>query len=279
MSLKKNQEAINIALKKKIHIGNFSEKNVKKNYFFVEKLLKKDNKVIFDVYKQFNQVRKVIFFLNSLLLKKQPIFFFGLNSNGLDTSSLSKMNFINKKIFKLAFFVPPGKKFIEVDRCLKDFFNLLFDNNGTKGLKMHEQTNLLNSFKKRVLSFAQNGDLIINGCFLNNWVEGAFSNKHSLESKLNPLSRGSFESFKVLFSLDLLKALNKEITLPGAVIFFSREGYDLFFKEFSKLGIPIICIVDYDQFLDFVDYPLPGDLNSFETFLFYINILKQIFNK
>ena len=71
--------------------------------------------------------------------------------------------------------------------------------------------------------------------------------------------------------------LGKSKKLPGAVVFFfSREGYDYFFSELKKLGVPVVCIVNSNESLKNIDFPLLGDNSLLNVIYFYQKIIKFI---
>ena len=71
---------------------------------------------------------------------------------------------------------------------------------------------------------------------------------------------------------------NQIINKPGVVVFFSRVGYDSFFKEFKKLGIPVICLLNTDDSFNDVDYPIFGNKTSAIVVLFYQLLMKHSLN-
>lgn len=275
----KNHKLRDYALKQKLHLT----KSLKRNFFFYDffKIFYlKNSKVAFSLDKQVNQMRKVYFFLKGVALKRKPVLFFGYKSSNLDSSNIEKLNFINSEIFKLSFNFPDLKNKKKVLPLLDDFYKQCF------AIKRNASKPRKNALIEDFFSFNKKLDILIkenrvarNGYFLQNWLEGIWSNIHCLKPSIIEKSKNvDTENFLILSVLNSLYECDKS-KLPGAVIFFSREGYDLFFKEFRKMGIPIICIVGFnDSFID-IDYPLVGDSNSLDTSLFYIALVKQAFTR
>ena len=127
--------------------------------------------------------------------------------------------------------------------------------------------------------------IAVNGQFFDCWNEGMASNYHWFNSLLkkslndnapeyaiilnNFMITDRFQNFK---SISL--ALGKGRKMPGAVVFFSRIGYEYFFPEFKKFGVPIICIVNSNESIKDIDFPLIGDNSLCSVNYFYLRIIR-----
>ena len=63
------------------------------------------------------------------------------------------------------------------------------------------------------------------------------------------------------------------------LFFFSRIGYDYFFPEFKKFGIPVICVVNSNESIKDIDFPLIGDNSLSWVNYFYLQIIRLAIKK
>lgn len=254
----------------------------------------------FDLYSSSTNILNVGRLLVELKKKKKPIFFFGINESfivhDLDSKERKALFDTNHKIFDLCFSINKGLIKDEQVR-LKNFFNSFFTvfyDEQTISTKVKEVPLILERFYSIIEKLNKLNKLSINGFFFNNWSKEFSSNYGQLSGDLNvAIWRGLdtklvkvskyyklkyFNKLRVLKTLDVFN--NKfDTNLPGAVIFFSLSGYESFFKEFRKLGIPVICIIDKKEHIKEVDYPLFGDSTNLNVISFYCDIIKLILNE
>ena len=277
--MKDNKHLINYILKNKVHLGN---SNINEDFGdFVQGVDIKNNKCMFDVFKQIGQIRKVCFLLKTLKKKKRPILFFGINQFGLDKLSKSKALFINQQIYNLSFTVNNEE---EGFKSIYDFYSYFYSFFYSKdGKKVRAGFGGAKNYAGYCIGFGKK-KIDINGYFFDSWGDGSFSNFHYLKSFLSSFAQEPLVEFGVNdFSLlkrfknltSISNFLNTSTKVPGAVVFFSRAGYDSFFKEFIKLGVPVICVVNSDESLNDIDYPLFGDNSCLKVISFYQKIIQN----
>lgn len=301
------KQLINYIIEKEFSVGGFHKKNhnlIQNNNTVFRRILDKEegNYCIFDIDIQINQIIKVYRLLQKLKAKKKPIFFFGINDFYFREDSRNNFAFldINKKIFELCFSVnasKEGQKYKEIfENFVKKFYINFYGNHYISEtrfdfLKLIKKFNLFFSGYVKV----KRNDFIAverSGYFFENWEGGYFSNFNELKYNLekNPV-KGSFKRgvvfeklllepllifirrFRTLITLDSYFK-DHSGNLPGAVFFFCKPGYEHFFKEFKHLGIPVICIVNSDDCIKDIDYPLFGDSSEDDVILFYCQIVK-----
>ncbi len=275
-----NSYLIQNILKNNIYIGSLSiNKDMKK---FIYTINNKDGRSIFDVSKQARQIYKVCLLLKGLKRRKKPILFFGLNPLKINFQDKIVASSLNKQIFKLGFSIidPEKKEFI--DSRIDDFYDSVYVK---KIYKNSEIESVFMDFYNFIELAIKNEEVSVNGHFFGNWGEGSISNYHCLMALLrNSLKDDGdakileesilTERFQNLMVLSYV--LGKSKKLPGAVVFFSREGYDYFFSELKKLGVPVVCIVNSNESLKNIDFPLLGDNSLLNVIYFYQKIIKFI---
>jgi ribosomal protein S2 len=254
----------------------------------------------FDVNKQLQALMRVYGLLKFLkshkIYKRRPLLFFGLNTKGVDFGLREKILSLNKNIFKLCFSyrLATKKKNSKkaFDHILNTYYSVIYasSNKGKNqkyegnikkityffnyffGYKNSQPMDTLPS-KKDIKSstFMKNFllELSSHGLFFDTWASGFYSNYRFLHQISRTFTLSKQQS---IYNLSLLQKSN---TIPAAAIFFSSEGYENCFKELNKMGIPIICIVNTNNSLDYVDYPLFGDGSRIKVLLFYIFAIKE----
>jgi len=273
-----NKYLISCILKNKVHLGNSKINKDIKN--FIYGVNNKNGKYIFDVFKQVGQIRKVSLLLKNLKKRKKPILFFGINQLGLDSKSKEIALSVNKSICSLSFSYY-GKDKSSLDSNFNDFYSLCYEGNlNTKNPQ--DMYDNFNNFDQFIEKLKKNREVEVNGYFFDSWSEGFISNFHYLKSSLDNIIKENKYSGKSIAFLNRLKILknlsiflDRTENMPGAAIFFSKIGYDHFFKEFKKMGIPVVCIVNSDESLQGIDFPLLGDNSSLNTIYFYQEIMKN----
>lgn len=268
-----NKNLINLILKNKIYLGNYTINKDVKN--FISGINNKNGRVTFDLFKQMIQIRKVTLFLRSLKKKKRPILFFGINQFGLDSKNKSTVLFINRLIHNLCFSIFNSKDKNKIESKINGFYDLIYKEK-TKNFPIDYK-----NYTRLMDLLIKNKKMYLNGHFFDTWVGGLVSNYHYLMPSLEKSFKEKttvedpffFDNLKNLNNLSFF--LDEPKNFPGAVIFFSKEGYEHSFKELKKLGIPVICIVNSNESLKNIDFPLFGDTSSLNTIIFYQKIIKN----
>jgi ribosomal protein S2 len=270
---------INHMIKNKIYI---SGPGLHKDFYNFVLSVDVKGKVVLDVYKQVNQILKVNSLISRLVRERKPILFFGLNKLNLGSQDLLAVKSLNKDIFNLCFSFP-GLEGLDLGRNkaykgIQRFYEQVFFNKKLSSLS------LFSNFEKYINCLIQKGALRLNGFFIDTWEGGLISNFHYLFPFINRSVGLSLKGRSLgLDKYNSLKSLSYVLgnsnNLPGAVILFSREGYNSFFKECQKLGIPVICVVSSNESLKNIDFPLFGNNKSLKTFRFYFIMLRQIINQ
>lgn len=269
-----NEYLINNILKNKVYFG---DSGISKDMIsFVYAANNKGDRVVFDILKQVNQIRKVFLLLKGLKKRKKPILFFGLNQSGIDSQTEVVVSSVNKQIFKLCFSILNTEKQDLINNKIENFYDSVY-------IKQSDYKNFnvessFVDFENFIKLLVKNKEIKVNGCFFNSWGEGSISNYHYLIAALNSGDKkildnfffnGRFQNLKNLSSV-----LDNSKNFPGAVVFFSRSGYDYFFHEFKKLGIPVICIVNSNESIKDINFPLLGDNSLLNTIYFYQKIIE-----
>lgn len=296
MLKKKEYKMLNIkkTIDYKGYIGdNFLNKDL---IGFVAGISKVKGNYIFNFSKQVQALRRVFLLIRKLKTLNKPILFFGLNKKVYEDVYLSQISRINKEIYSLSF------TFSREDEKLKNLLNHFYLNFYEKpdfnNLNELVISNCFREFNNVLKLKSSSKSIIINGFFFDNWEGSYFSNYNTLTSHLN------FRIKKLFFELGesnnknnlkekeslsnfllkfrnfyfLSKIFKKNESLPGAAVFFSKEGYEDLFLEFKRLGIPVICVVNSSDSLKGIDYPLFGNTKYFDIIIFYQKLFKKTLN-
>jgi ribosomal protein S2 len=294
----KKKEYKMLDIKKTIdHKGYIGDNYLNKDLIgFVAGISKIKGNYIFNFSKQVQALRRVFFLIKKLKLLNKPILFFGLNKKVYEDVYLPQISRINKEIYDLSFtFLCEDKK---LKNLINNFYLNFYEKPNFDNLNELVISNCFREFNKvlKLKFFSKN--IIINGFFFDNWEGSYFSNYNTLKSHLN------FRIKKLFFELEefngrnslkekeslsnfllkfrsfyfLSKILKKDESLPGAAVFFSKEGYEDLFLEFKRLGIPVICVVNSSDSLKGIDYPLFGNTKYFDIIIFYQKLFKKILN-
>lgn len=277
---------INYILKNKLYLAG---PGVHKDFYnFVSSVGLKDE-VVLDVQKQVNQILKVNSLMARLVKEKKTIVFIGLDSAKLKDGEGITVSSLNKKIFNLCFSFIDPKRVPELQEVINKFYDLVFLNKkdliANPGLLKVFQT-----FESYITEAFRRHSIRLNGFFIDFWEGGFVSNFHNLFpfichltkdreegtrfSRKQSLSMGKYSTLKVLSNF-----LNDSSYTPGALVLFSKEGYGLVFEECKRLGIPVICIVNSNESVKNIDFPLLGDTKSVKVLSFYLVLFKQIIDQ
>lgn len=262
---------------------------------FIFKLSIDKKSCLFNIYDQIWFIKKFRNLLEyNVRISRKPILFFGVNSLGFSPDNSTGVDLINEQIFKLCFTVLDKSlnNIKVINKKISSFFVKSFS---IGFLKESDFLQIFKLFEKDLLFLLDQKKIRLNGFFYNNWVGGHFSNFHFIKAHFNDFISNSLLKTGLLpFNKQILFFHNKFINLhstyniasklsegygPGLVIFFSSFGYSSFIKEFYKLGTPIACIVDEDDSLDFIDYPLLGDSSNINVLLFYCHFIEECLKK
>jgi len=289
-----NKRLINFIIKNNLCFGDLHvNKDLEK---YIWQLEDYHGTFLFNIYKQIKMLNKVRVVVNTVVLKKKPILFFGVNHFNFSKNDFYNIHLINREIFKMCFepFDAGLKK--HVNFLLGKFFDKVYSPIIGRGKKASSLVSFLGNYKKYMKFIShyliKTKRIKPIGFFFSSWVRGYFSNYHFLRGQL----KNNINKFLYLDQIGLdvdkslffnryrnLKSISKIFdsnkNLPGVAIFFSRVGYDSFFLEFKKLGIPVICIVGNDDSLQNIEYPLIGDSLDLGTFLFYQKILQNFISR
>ena len=120
------------------------------------------------------------------------------------------------------------------------------------------------------------------------WVGGLLTNWFSLSNSLIQNSLKKEKSLKKLFrkKTRILKMFKGFLVsgdlitkLPDLIIFLNVNENQLAIKEAEKLGIPTIGIVDSNTDCRGLTYSIPGNDDSLESHLFYLQFFKKAITK
>ena len=272
-----NKHLISSILKNKIYLGG---RDINKDLKgFVSGVNSINGKAVFDMFKQIIQIRKVSLLLKSLKKQNKTILFFGVNQFGLDFKNKSRVLLTNKLIYDLCFSIKDSKDKKLIKDKISEFYSLIYREKTSDFLSDYS------NYEKFMNLLIKDKLVDLNGHFFDTWGGGLISNYHYLMPSLEKSFKEKiiiedpffFDNLKGLKNLSFF--LDEPKNFPGAVVFFSKAGYDHFFKEFKKLGVPVICIVNSNESLDNIDFPLLGDNTSFNTICFYQKIIKDSLKK
>lgn len=261
-------------LKNKVHLGNPKINDGLKD--FISGFLKKENKSVFNLLKQINQIRKVKFLLKAIKRKRRPILFFGINSFKFDNDSKFEVLSLNRSIFNLCFSLSGSKK-EKIKNLITEYYSHSYVDNNLFEENLYDD---LQIFDLNIRKLVNQKEVYLNGYFFDGWDEGSFSNYHFLKKDLyspniEKPDKETLNKLKNLNSLSKVLNVSNKRHRPGAAIFFSQKGYDHVFKEFTKLGIPTICIVNSNESLKNIDIPLLGDNSCINVINFYQGIIEE----
>lgn len=273
-----NKRLLNFIIKNNLCFGDFHKnKGLDKYIWSFEDY---HGTALFNIFEQIKMLYKVRTVFSKVLLKKKRFLFLGVNHSNFSKSDFQNIKCINREIFKLCFRIGT----ISSNKNIESAFKKLFSPYFYKPVSIVVFMNNYKRFKKWI----KKEKIKVVGSFLSEWSQGSFSNYHFLRGLLkNNLrkvkyldrvgSEGKKSSFINSFKiLELVKEVfNSSNRLPGAIVCFSRIGYNSFFLELRKLGIPVICIVSDGDSLKDIDYPLIGDSLDLGVFFFYQKILRS----
>ena len=224
--------------------------------------------------------------------KKQPILFFGINKVNVGRENSILISELNREIFQLCFSFIAGNKKVTTRRrvLISDHFDLFYCHFyhffKNEIFKNSEIIFHFENFENFIKLLVKAKFIKINGNFLDSWGAGSASNYRWFKSVLkSTLDKDVVDNDIIVDELMIterfhnLKSLSSVIgksgkKKPGAVVLFSRVNYDYVFSEFKKIGVPIICVVNVNQSLKDIDYPLLGDSSLRIIIHFYIRIIK-----
>ena len=121
---------------------------------------------------------------------------------------------------------------------------------------------------------------------LTNWgtISNSIKKLKKLEIDLNAENRGftkkellkmSVKKDKLQRSLGGIAEMKK---VPDLVFVIDTNYESLAIAESSKLGIPIIAILDSNSNPDYIDYPIPGNDDARRAIDLYCNLIKETIN-
>ena len=273
-------------IKNKVYLSDFISIN-KDMINFIDSSNNKE--IFFDTYKQVHQIQKVYFFLKNLTRKNKSILFFGFNKFHFgDIEDTVGASMFNKEIFKSCFSVLTPKYQTFIERKIENFYNSIYIKN--KDYSDNEIVALFENFENFLKLAIKKKHIKINGQFFDCWNEGMASNYHWFNSLLKKSLNDDAPEYVIILNNFMLTerfqnfnsvslALGKSQNLPGAVVFFSRIGYDYFFPEFKKFGIPVICVVNSNESIKDIDFPLIGDNSLSWVNYFYLQIIRLAIKK
>ena len=115
------------------------------------------------------------------------------------------------------------------------------------------------------------------------WIKGVLTNWESISPSIKffnlfdrKLSKSKKQKQKVYKNFHGLRFMKR---LPAAIFLINLNTDSEIINEAKKLNIPIIAIVDTNQPINSVDYPLLGNSESLLSILFYSFLVFSIFNK
>jgi len=111
---------------------------------------------------------------------------------------------------------------------------------------------------------------------LTNWENLSLSIKfyHLFLKRLSKSKRSKQKTYENFYGLRFLKEL------PAAIFLVNLSADREIISEAKKLNIPVIAIVDGNESINLVDYPLLGNHSSLVSVFFYVYLIKQVlFNK
>lgn len=127
------------------------------------------------------------------------------------------------------------------------------------------------------------------------WVGGLLTNfstvRRRVEKYLDLLNKRETGGFSVMVKKEVVR-VNREIermersysgvtsldNLPGCVFVVDPKKEVACVKEVSKLGIPIIALIDTDANPDIIDYPIPGNDDSIKSVKCIMSSLVEAIN-
>jgi hypothetical protein len=297
-----NQLILDFIIKNKLYYGDIAEcflsqKGFNEHVWLYDEFYRLE---YFNIYEQVRLLNRVRLVIQSSKLKKDSIFLFGVNPSNYDVEDYGKLFDINLEIFKssLSLVNDSEIKKKSLNKFLSKFlFNKGYDfksigsySSGIKAL------NKLNKLANRLKSI---GILRSSRIFIPYWGYGYFSNYRFLKAVIRATIRFQAVSFFKKIEEDFFeesvfirnikqfqyvnavkKILKRRKEFPDVAIILSPVGYDSYFAECRRLGIPIICIIgkeERDVFND-IDYPLIGDCSDCTVLLSYIKILNHFLN-
>jgi small subunit ribosomal protein S2 len=140
-----------------------------------------------------------------------------------------------------------------------------------------EKARLLESFVPKNHLFLCSGWV---GGFLTNWHSLThLFHSHSLirERSLKNLFRKKVRILKILRGFFVSGTFTKR--LPDLIVFLNVNENRFAIKEAQKLNIPTVGILDSDSDPRGLTYVLPGNDDSIESHLFYLQFFKKVLTK
>ncbi len=127
------------------------------------------------------------------------------------------------------------------------------------------------------------------------WVGGLLTNYTTVRARINKYleylkdrENGEFEKLKKKEVLRLNREIERMekiysgvvslVDLPDCVIVIDPKKETACVKEVSKLGIPIVALIDTDANPEDVDYPVPGNDDSIKSVRYIVTSLVEAIN-
>jgi small subunit ribosomal protein S2 len=112
------------------------------------------------------------------------------------------------------------------------------------------------------------------------WQKGLLTNWEYLSSSvrfyklfLNKLNLNGKRKQKIYENFNGLRLMK---TLPSAIILIDITKDLEVINEAKRLNIPIIAIVDSNQSIENIDYPIPGNTNSILSIYFFLSLIMKV---
>lgn len=113
------------------------------------------------------------------------------------------------------------------------------------------------------------------------WVLGVLTNrkilfKYKTKFLVNLKKKNEIQKKKFFERFNSILKFDKQ---PNLIIVFNYTKNINILKEAHKIGIPTISIINSQDNLQFVDYPIPGNFNSKKAGILYYNLIKLALTK
>ena len=316
--IKSENGLVDFILKNNLHLGSSKINTELEKFIFIqsnreETCLFNVYEQVRLVQKTQYLLRNILVSKQNLNKDEERMFLFcGLNGLSFFPEGEKYLHDINKRIFRLSYRI--NYKFLYKHEAVSKYKHnryLLYYKKGIEDrlsafyevaykeinrTPLHAFFQLFFMMKKKIKLMIKKGFIIKNGFFVNGWVMSSLSNHNSLKFNYRKVLRSLYSkryeddiddymdenalAINECFNLyNFHESAVREKKKLGGIIFFCQKGYDLFFKEFKRLGVPIISIVNNGENLDGIDYPLIGDNTNVNTLLFYLEIFENFFEK
>ena len=175
-----------------------------------------------------------------------------------------------------------SKTYVMLNKALEVISNVASNNGkilfvGTKKQSAETIANYATKCKQHYVNHRWLGGMLTNWSTVSNSIKTLKNTEAELGSEDSELTKKeklflSRKNNKLERSLGGIRDL---VGKPALVVIFDTNKESIAVKESSKLGIPVVAIVDTNSSLEDINYPIPGNDDSAKATSFFCNLIAE----